>query len=58
MNTKRNNLLLKIIKNYEIKKEAQENIVNSDIDQNTADKMAEEIFDTIFDEEIEKLIGQ
>ena len=53
MTTKRIDILSKILK------EAQETVGQPDqMDQSTADKIAEDIFNKIFDEEVKKLISQ
>lgn len=59
MSNIRKNILTKILSDQKLQKEAQETIaVENDIDQVSADKQAKEIYDNIFDEELQKLIGQ
>lgn len=58
MTNKRTTIMDKILEQERLRKEAQEvEPASAEIDQATADKLAKEIFDTIFDEELKKLIG-
>ena len=46
-------ILTKLVEEDKLKKQADD----AEIDQTTADKLAKEIYEQIFDEELKKLVG-
>jgi hypothetical protein len=58
MTNKRISILSKLIENDKIIKIAQEvGSGEGEIDKTTADRLAEEVFDKLFDDELKRVIG-